>query len=977
MFGRGSSRAQEPLDNPQASLIDPGLAQADPRQLLYELGVGSGLSLVVHAPMRADALLEAALRAMPLLNATEPKAVGFGVLRRDPATFWTLVEAPAGSAVVVFFAPDTDSMMAVQDLMDPADRAPAPLRRSLMMQGTVDAEVATLLSQGEVVPPWDLAALRHLAEDEGYESLPVTLRRELTGAGWERLAHDLYLGDLPDDDGTIWRVFANLRGRRPSLELPLKDADLVTFGALAERGHYVEALDDGGLLVGTMLETHDLASVIRTFQGLMRDLLAVRDAPVDVPLPAPPPTGSIWSRLENPGRTSSARTLGSWASGVPEYTYCERFWELLPDGQDGFAEVDDAARLLLTQTGAGFEYSWRDQQGRRLDPTWTSTRSAVLDAESGRVVAASVLTHRALGRADAYDLGAVDGRNMGVFPEAGHSDGLIYPTAGLYVGSTATGSLLPLELGSNVGSVDHDPASGTTAVYETWGSGPGSIAVVRGDGILRRLTYVGSVYGGEQVTLSPDASWILLAGSSDTVLVEVDSGRFIRLDGVASATWWPARDSALLVLANRLGKVVPRIFDLAVGDYVEDLPALAFDCPVAAELSHTFFPQVSPDSRELLAVTFAGNTVEHQRAHGARPHVVRVDLTSGRAHVSEPFWADEHRHFEREHLEPRWTRRPGPCRVQLAAALAGRLSEPVLTSESSTLLWSDEAVALAGAAVDALVGELDSGAPPDRLLPEVLAAATVVARDPEGFERLATWLTRLQRLMVTKLEAGELTGDTALAWRTFCGGLAALKVQRPNLVDPLAWAARVPGHKRPAARLPVPSVPPLARTPRCAGGRTLRKGENAPVEGNEVSISLTLPPLSTDVSALLLDASGHVRGDEDFVFYNNPVGPGVTCDLAQSVVRIDTSQVPADVHRVRIVVSTDSGRPLVRIGQIEAAAHTSGAPISYAVDGLTEEQAVIVCEVYRRESAWKVRAVGQGYAGGLATLLTDHGLQVG
>ena len=209
----------------------------------------------------------------------------------------------------------------------------------------------------------------------------------------------------------------------------------------------------------------------------------------------------------------------------------------------------------------------------------------MLDARSGRVVTASVLSHRALRRADAYDLGAVDGRDVGTFPGAGHTQGLVYPTAGVYVGSAATGSLLPLELGSKVCSVDHDPATDTTAVYETWGSGPGSVAVTRADGTMRRLTYIGKVFGGEQVSLSPDASWILVACSSDTVLVEAASGRYLRLEGVASATWWPARNSALLVLVNSPGRVMPRMFDLASGDYVEDLPALAFDCDVAAKLT--------------------------------------------------------------------------------------------------------------------------------------------------------------------------------------------------------------------------------------------------------------------------------------------------------------------------------------------------------------------------------------------------------
>ena len=43
--------------------------------------------------------------------------------------------------------------------------------------------------------------------------------------------------------------------------------------------------------------------------------------------------------------------------------------------------------------------------------------------------------------------------------------------------------------------------------------------------------------------------------------------------------------------------------------------------------------------------------------------------------------------------------------------------------------------------------------------------------------------------------------------------------------------------------------------------------------------------------------------------------------------------------------------------------------------GLSSETIVVAIELYRRQGAWKVRAVGQGYAGGLAALLSDHGVE--
>lgn len=58
-----------------------------------------------------------------------------------------------------------------------------------------------------------------------------------------------------------------------------------------------------------------------------------------------------------------------------------------------------------------------------------------------------------------------------------------------------------------------------------------------------------------------------------------------------------------------------------------------------------------------------------------------------------------------------------------------------------------------------------------------------------------------------------------------------------------------------------------------------------------------------------------------------------------------------------------------------AVADPEGAELAgYTLTGLDAETAVVALELYRRQGAWKVRAVGQGYADGLDALLADGGL---
>lgn len=156
----------------------------------------------------------------------------------------------------------------------------------------------------------------------------------------------------------------------------------------------------------------------------------------------------------------------------------------------------------------------------------------------------------------------------------------------------------------------------------------------------------------------------------------------------------------------------------------------------------------------------------------------------------------------------------------------------------------------------------------------------------------------------------------------------------------------------------------------------LSKGQNGPLPVGPVTITVDVPA-PADVSALLVTDTGKVRTDADFVFFNQPTGPGVA--LANGTLRVDPAAVPADITGIRVVITLDdagssfgvSAPPVARV------ADGGGGPLyDYPVEGLSTESVVIAVEIYRRGGDWKVRAVGQGYAGGFADLVRDHGVSV-
>lgn len=162
----------------------------------------------------------------------------------------------------------------------------------------------------------------------------------------------------------------------------------------------------------------------------------------------------------------------------------------------------------------------------------------------------------------------------------------------------------------------------------------------------------------------------------------------------------------------------------------------------------------------------------------------------------------------------------------------------------------------------------------------------------------------------------------------------------------------------------------------------LAKGQNAHLADTELTVTVDIAA-AADLCALLVTADGSVRSDDDFVFFNQPSAPGVRLYPGGAggpgSLALSLTALPAEVTRVRVVSSLDAaGTTFGRFAPLYAhVADSSGTRChSFRIEGLDTESVVIAVEMYRHAGGWKIRAVGQGYAGGLAALVTDHGIVV-
>ncbi|MFG1852615.1 TerD family protein [Actinomadura geliboluensis] len=156
----------------------------------------------------------------------------------------------------------------------------------------------------------------------------------------------------------------------------------------------------------------------------------------------------------------------------------------------------------------------------------------------------------------------------------------------------------------------------------------------------------------------------------------------------------------------------------------------------------------------------------------------------------------------------------------------------------------------------------------------------------------------------------------------------------------------------------------------------LARGANAALTARRVTATVS-SAVPVDVSALLVGPDLRVRSDADLVFFNAPRAPGVRwSDAGGQRVDLDLDAVPAEVAAVLIAVSLAGGTSFGAEPPRVLLSADGAAVAAFTVPGLGPEQAIIGLEVYRRAGGWKVRAVGQGYAGGLAELVAAHGIEV-
>lgn len=163
----------------------------------------------------------------------------------------------------------------------------------------------------------------------------------------------------------------------------------------------------------------------------------------------------------------------------------------------------------------------------------------------------------------------------------------------------------------------------------------------------------------------------------------------------------------------------------------------------------------------------------------------------------------------------------------------------------------------------------------------------------------------------------------------------------------------------------------------------LLSGQNIVLYRKQITINVQYSLQSNfsgdiDSSAFLLSKAEKIQRDEDFVFYNQPSTPEGSVKLSQGQTAVqyqfDLSLVPDSVDKIALTIVIDGQSTISGFGHLNV---TLDNEINYAVPlGERSERSLILGHVYRHQGAWKFKALGIGFNGGLKPLAQLFGVEV-
>ena len=148
-----------------------------------------------------------------------------------------------------------------------------------------------------------------------------------------------------------------------------------------------------------------------------------------------------------------------------------------------------------------------------------------------------------------------------------------------------------------------------------------------------------------------------------------------------------------------------------------------------------------------------------------------------------------------------------------------------------------------------------------------------------------------------------------------------------------------------------------------------------------------------DTSVFMVDRNDKTA-EKDFIFYENTKsgcgGIVIKADHNTSLkeaynesIQLDLNLIPAYIQKLAFTVTIyEASERLQNFGQVSEgyfriiAGDTKKEILSYKFnENLSVETAIVIAEIYRYKSEWKINCIGSGFRGGLEALCNNYGIE--
>ncbi|ANU09423.1 stress protein [Planococcus antarcticus DSM 14505] len=145
---------------------------------------------------------------------------------------------------------------------------------------------------------------------------------------------------------------------------------------------------------------------------------------------------------------------------------------------------------------------------------------------------------------------------------------------------------------------------------------------------------------------------------------------------------------------------------------------------------------------------------------------------------------------------------------------------------------------------------------------------------------------------------------------------------------------------------------------------------------NSIDISLT---------AFLLTDSDKVQGDSGIIFYNQPESSSGVASLIPSEkvgntkvhkINFDMSKVPEGISKIAITLTEDNGTGFSNVKNLKAEIGVENSSIRLTRSSFTNENGIVVVELYLRNGQTKAKSIWRGFDSGLEGLCKNYGVEV-